>query len=95
MNGTIRILKTATLIGYFIKTEDEYTLQLPVTNENGKAIFKDRNKSNGLRILSLDRQEQQNLEAKVLTSISCSNKGIYTVKYWELFKMPVSIIAVL
>lgn len=34
-------------------------------------------------------------EFKALTPISCSNKGIYTFKDWELFKMPVSVIAVL
>lgn len=38
---------------------------------------------------------QRNLEPTVLTSVSCFDKGIYTVKSWELFKMPVSIIAVL
>lgn len=48
MNGSSRSLKTATLIDYFIRTKDEYTLQLPVTNENEKAFFKERNKSNGL-----------------------------------------------
>jgi len=36
-----------------------------------------------------------NLEPTVLTCISCFDEGIYTVKSWELFKMPVSIIAVL
>lgn len=39
--------------------------------------------------------KQRNLEPTVLTGISCFDKGIYTVKSWELFKMPVSIIAVL
>lgn len=38
---------------------------------------------------------QLNLETKVLTPISCSTREYILFKYWELFKMPVSIIAVL
>lgn len=45
----------------------------------------------GMSLVALLR----NLEATVLISIRCSDRGIYTVKSWELFKMPGSIIAVL
>lgn len=66
--------------------------QQPVTKENGKTFLKERNESNGLWIC---HPGLKSLEFKALTPISCSNKGIYAVKDWELFKMPVSIIAVL
>lgn len=39
--------------------------------------------------------KQRALGATVLTHGSCFGQGIDTVKSWELFKMPVSIIAVL
>lgn len=67
-------------------------------NSKGKGKKPKPNKKNRVGTVFLvfsGTVKQSNLEATVLTSVSCFDKGIYTVKSWELFKMPVSIIAVL
>lgn len=67
-------------------------------NRKGKGKKPQSNKKNGVGTVFLvfsGTVNQRNLEPTVLTSLGCLDKGIYTVKSWELFKMPVSIIAVL